>query len=140
MNKVKYSRFVALDPEGWMKMQQCMFDLSEDDSLRFADPRARYNLIVTVRHTTAFPYNNLWLNFDELTPADTLRSSAVELSLTTPSGAWKGHAVQGIYEFTDTVRRAVPLYPGYILYIRHDMPAETLPGILDLGLTVEQAD
>ncbi len=138
-DRVRYSRFVNLNPSGWEATEQCVFDLA-DDSAAFSDPAARYDMIVTVRHTTAFPYNNLWLKFEELTRADTIVTTRQELSLTSPSGSWRGKGVQGIYEFSDTIRHGIMLFPGYTLSITHDMPARTVPGLLDIGLTIERCN
>lgn len=132
-----YSRFVGIDPDGWENSEYCVYRMTEGDSLALAKPGARFDLIVTVRHTTAYPYNNLWIVLEKSSPTDSLSTSGkVNLRLADTSGSWLGHGMQGLYEFSDTVMRGVAMSPMDILSVRHDMPESSLPGILDMGITV----
>jgi hypothetical protein len=56
---VSYSQFVDIDPDGWFSGQYFVFDTDVPDSTIFLNTSARYDVIITVRHNTAYPYNNL---------------------------------------------------------------------------------
>lgn len=135
----KYSRFVSIDPDGWTNSEYCVFRLSEADSAAFVSPSRRYDVILSVRHTTDYPYNNLWIVLEKPVTPDSILSSKVNLRLADPSGSWRGHGMQGLYEFSDTVIRGMALSSHDVISVRHDMPETSLPGLIDLGLTIVEA-
>ncbi len=132
----EYSRFVSIDPEGWKNNEYCVFRLAEVDSSRFSSASRLYDVIISVRHTTDYPYNNLWIVLEKSVTPDSVFTSKVNLRLADPSGSWHGHGMQGLYEFSDTVIRGIPLSSNDVISVRHDMPVTSLPGLLDLGVTV----
>lgn len=109
--------------------------MADADSSALADAGRRFDIILTVRHNTDYPYNNLWILVEKAVSPDSVVSSKVNLTLANTSGSWRGHGMQGLYEFSDTVMRGVPLSSADVLSVRHDMPVTTLPGILDIGVT-----
>lgn len=135
-SRVAYSRFVSLNPAGWENSEYCVYRMADASDRTFADTTARYDIIVTVRHNTRYPFNNLWLVLESATPADSVKSSKVNLRLAGGSGTWRGHSMQGIYEFSDTVARNVSLTRDNVLSLRHDMPEPEIAGLLDMGLTI----
>lgn len=137
-SKVAYSRFVSLNPAGWENSEYCVYRMADASNRTFTDTAARYDIIVTVRHNTRYRFNNLWLVLESSTPADSVKSSKINLRLAGESGTWRGHSMQGIYEFSDTVARNVKLTHDNVLSLRHDMPEPEIAGLLDMGLTVVQ--
>lgn len=135
-----YSRFVTVDPKGWDNSEYCVFRMSDADSSVLADVAARYDIILTVRHNTDYPYNNLWILFEKAVSPDSVVSAKVNLTLANTSGSWRGHGMQGLYEFSDTVMHAVPLSSADVLSVRHDMPVASVPGILDIGVAAVPVD
>lgn len=131
-----YTHFVNIDPDGWHSGEYCVYDMADADSLTLADTKRNYDILLTVRHTTDYPYNDLWLEIERPTKADSISSHKIEIELSDPNGSWKGKGMQGIYEFSDTLVKGVKLSPEDVLTLKHDMPVASLPGILDLGLII----
>lgn len=131
-----YSQFVNVNPDGWEAGEYLIYNLSDGDSTFLRSNSNRYDVIMTVRHTTDYPYNNLWLVIDRTSGPELISSSKTELRLAEHGGSWRGKGIQGIYEFSDTVFRGIPLSSDEVISVRHDMPVSSLPGVLDLGMTV----
>lgn len=131
-----YSRFTDVNPRKWNNTEYCVFPLSDAPAHTFADSLTRYDVILTVRHNTDFPYNNLWIALDRTYGLDSVVTEKVNLRLADASGSWSGHAMQGLYEFSDTVMRRTRFSADDVIALRHDMPQTSVPGIVDIGVTL----
>ena len=131
-----YSHFVNVDKDGWENGEYCIFNIVDGAHDVSEFKNKRYDILLTLRHTTDYPYNNLWVVFEEAVTPDSVIISKYNLKLASSSGSWLGHGSHGIYEFTDTLSRNISLSPSAVFSLRHDMPVSSLPGILDVGLTV----
>lgn len=134
---VVYSNFVDVNPKGWGNGEYCVYRLSEVDKANFAIKSAKYDLIITIRHNTRYPFNNLWIVLESpIVVGDSVKSDKINLQLASKSGNWRGHGMQGLYEFSDTIKRNMTLKSDDIISLRHDMPETDIPGIIDVGLTI----
>jgi len=126
-NDIVYSRFNAIPSKEWhMDSAQC-FDY------RIVDQTLDYRLIVTVRHTERYPYQNMWLFL-----GDSLHTDTIEFYLADDRGQWLGDKHSGLiempvlyeehYHFPDT--------GIYSLSVRHGMRDSILNGIIDIGLEI----
>ncbi|MFT3950159.1 MAG: gliding motility lipoprotein GldH [Agriterribacter sp.] len=109
------------------------FDISDTTSL--------YNIYVTLRHTHAYSYNNIWLNIQFQLPDDTARQQRVEIPLASNEG-WVGTGMDDIYE----VRRLITPQPfrfkksGKTTFTIEQIMRETpLRHIMNAGIRVEKA-
>lgn len=99
------------------------------------DTAATYDVLLHVRHTDAYPYQNMWLFVGEQ-QAQMQRFDTIEFYLADDRGRWlgNGHSTrempilykQGIH-FTDTV---------YQLTIQQGMREEALKGVSDVGVEI----
>jgi gliding motility-associated lipoprotein GldH len=105
------------------------FDFSIED----AD--ADYQMILYLRHTDRFPYQNMWIYATEKETQDT-----IEFYLADDRGQWLGDKKHGFIEmpvlleenrhFADTGR--------YSLEIQHGMRDTLLRGVTDVGLEIRR--
>lgn len=126
--------FRPVPQEGWRR----------GDTLRFgaavADPGALFRVVVGVRNGADYPYRNLVLHVDCLSP-DSLWVAAdtVEVMLADERGSWMGHGWGGLYQSSfpaETVRLGEA--GRYVFCVSHAFPDSLLRGISDIGLKLER--
>ncbi|MCC6289135.1 MAG: gliding motility lipoprotein GldH [Chitinophagaceae bacterium] len=86
-----FERNITIPNQAWERSfkPSVSFDISDTTSL--------YNIYVTLRHTHAYSYNNIWLNVQFQLPGDTARQQRVEIPLASNEG-WLGTGMDDIYE------------------------------------------
>ncbi|WP_109695704.1 gliding motility lipoprotein GldH [Chitinophaga deserti] len=100
-----------------------------------------YNLYVNVRHTDAYPYNNLWLIVSTQLPGDSLpQSRRVELPLADSYGKWLGNGLDDIFEHRIPIQQnaILPRTGTYRFTFEQNMRQDPLPNIMSVGLRVEK--
>ena len=108
------------------------------------DTAARYQLFLTIRHSDAYPFSNIWVNIDTRAPGDTaFGKMRFEVPLAAPSGQWLGRGFGELWEqrvpVTSLMRPAAfPKKGDYIIRLTHDMRRNPLPEIYNIGLRLEQ--
>jgi len=127
---IVYSEFVSIPSEEWSYDRIPQFDYS------IADQNAAYRILIHVRHTERYPYQNMWLFVsDNIGHRDT-----IEFYLADDRGQWLGDKHHGFiempvlfeenYHFPDT--------GSYHLEIAHGMRDSVLRGVTDIGLEIRQ--
>lgn len=119
-------RFRAVDAEGW----------NYGDTLLFATPDSLQawhgDIVVAVRHTSTYPYRNLWLEIS--VPGDSLsRPDTVSVSLASADGKWLGRGLGLSYQSADTVLRGKTITAPTVA-VRHIMRTDKLRDIEQIGL------
>jgi gliding motility-associated lipoprotein GldH len=110
-------------------------------SFTITDTTAVYNLFITLRHTHAYAYQNLWLFVSTLQPGDTtFRKERIELTLQQPDGTWIGSGLNDIWElryplFTDVRFRK---QGNYIVKLKQTMRDNPLLHIMNAGIRIEK--
>jgi len=129
--------FADLPAGGWERDSAVQFDASVTDT---AQP---YVLLVSVRHTQAYPYRNLYLG-RQIIGADGIEyQDTVEIQLADDRGTWLGEGVGGIKTLTVPFRgQAVSFQKAgpYRFRFQHVMRENPLPGVRSVGFTIEPAD
>jgi len=126
-NDIVYSRFSTISSEKWQMDSVVRFDYTIEDA------QAAYQMIIHVRHTERYPYQNMWLFVNDGHRADTL-----EFYLADDRGQWLGDKHHGFiempvlfeenYHFPDT--------GTYYLEIAHGMRDSLLRGVTDVGVEI----
>lgn len=124
---IVYSRFMPIPSEKWHVDSVAQFDYT------IVDTTADYQLLVYVRHTERYPYQNMWLFVN-----DNHRTDTIEFYLADDRGQWLGDKHHGFIEmpvlfeetkhFTDT--------GTYHLSVCHGMRDSVLRGVTDVGLEI----
>ncbi len=132
-----YSQFVDIPSDGWAENEYCEFVTAEADSTLFADAAGRYDVILAVRHSDAYPFTDLYLSLSS--SPDCKLPQELHLNLASGAGKWLGPGSHGIYTFTDTIATGVTLSPALRLKVSQAMNRPILPGILNIGLIINSS-
>ncbi len=108
-------------------------------SFDILDTTKSYDLIVTLRVTTSYNYNNLWMFINTKTPSGKTQRSPFEIPVSNPDGSWvgtkSGTVVENQLVFQD---KKFPEKGKYTIGIEQGIVEETIDEILDIGLTVRE--
>ena len=128
---VVYSEFIAIPSGEWDEKALPEFDFN------ITDNRAGYDILLYVRHTERYPYQNMWL-FVRGNPQQ--YRDTIEFYLADDRGQWLGDKHHGFiempvlletnYHFPDTGR--------FYFAIQHGMRDSVLRGITDIGLEIQK--
>lgn len=127
---VVYTKFVSLPTNGWHSDSTLCFNAKITDSI------SDYNLVVTMRHTDKYDYQNIWLFVDLMQDTLLLRRDTVNAILADKQGNWYGAGVF-VKELELVYLESVYLPSGNCqLCLQHAMRTEMLNGISDIGLKI----
>lgn len=130
-----YEKNTSIQDQKWNYSQKPEFQFI------ISDTSVNYQLFVVLRHTDAYPFNNIWLNVGMQAPGDTMRYQRMELTLGNDAQGWEGTGMNDIWE----VRK--PITPGsvklaktgmYHFSLAQIMRQNPLPAILSAGIRVER--
>ena len=128
-----------------VSIPQQQWDRSFQPAIVFtiSDTAALYNIYVTLRHTHAYNYNNIWLNVNYQLPGDTLKQQRVDIPLADNNKGWFGTGMDDIYE----VRRLITPQPyrfknsGECTFTLEQIMRENpLKHIMNAGIRVEKVN
>ena len=124
---IVYSRFSSIPSEKWAIDSVAQFEYAITDTV------PDYHMLVYVRHTERYPYQNMWLFV-----GDSLHRDTIEFYLADDRGQWLGNKHHGFiempvlleenYHFADTGK--------YFLTVQHGMRDSILRGVTDIGLEI----
>ncbi len=126
--------------EGWNKDWKPEYMFTVNDTLR------SFNTFLDIRHTTFYPYSNLFLFVTLVGPDGQTSVDTVECPLAAPDGTWYGKGLGFIHEdrFESHIlykhNNRFPQLGEYTLRLEQAMRRETLDGILNVGVSVEFVD
>lgn len=122
-----YSQFRSIPSEKWHMDSAVSFDYPVSDTA------VDYRLIVNIRHTECYPYQNMWLFIE-----DSLRNDTIEFYLANDRGQWLGDKHHGFIDMPVLLddHRVYPDSGTYHLTIRHGMRDSVLRGVADIGIEV----
>ena len=126
-NDIVYSSFVSIPSGEWRVDSVPQFGFT------ITDKEAAYDILLYVRHTERYPYQNMWLFVNNDRHRDT-----IEFYLADDRGQWLGNKHHGFiempvlyesnYHFPDT--------GSYTIGVQHGMRDSLLRGVTDVGIEV----
>lgn len=129
---ITYSHFVSIPSEEWSADELPHFDFT------ITDKDAGYRMLIYVRHTERYPYQNMWLFVQD----SQQHRDTIEFYLADDRGQWLGNRHHGFiempvlfeenYHFPDTGR--------YYIAVQHGMRDSLLRGVTDLGLEILKSE
>ena len=108
-------------------------------SVEIKDTSLLYTIYVNIRHADMYPFQNIWLLVGTQFPNGTKASRRIEIMLANDEGKWYGEGMGDIWDFRSLIQEnAFFEQPGvYTLTIEQNMRQDPLPGIMSVGLRVE---
>lgn len=106
------------------------------------DTAALYNVMVVLRHTDAYRYNNIWLSVTGMLQKDTLvKLPHIEVPLGSDEKGWEGTGMNDIWEVRQPLTRGPVQFKKAGLYhftIAQVMREDPLPHVMSVGLRIER--
>lgn len=132
--------FTDIDPDGWPYGESLSFSPGPDTAYTRPEviPDSTYTsseLVISIRHTDAYPYANLWLELSYPSD-DTVIADTLSLNLADRYGKWHGNGLGPSYQFSDTVITSRRINDNPTLRLRHIMRVDTLREIEQVGLRI----
>jgi len=129
-NDIVYSQFCSIPSGNWQADEVAQFDYSIPDS------DAGYRMLIYVRHTERYPYQNMWLFVRDKAHCDT-----IEFYLADDRGQWLGDRHHGFIEMPVLLEENYhfPDTGSYSLSIQHGMRDSVLRGVMDIGLEIRKS-
>ena len=126
---IEYTRFATFPSEKWNVDSIAQFDFT------ISDTTIDYQLLIYVRHTENYPYQNMWIFVD-----DGLSQDTIEFYLADDRGQWLGNKRHGFVEMPVLFEDAkhFPDTGAYSMRIAHGMRDSLLRGVTDVGLEIRR--
>lgn len=133
-NNDTFFQYIAIAPQGWNKDTLCVFDIP------ITDISSSYNVYVNVRNRGEYPYQNLWLFMQKMSPDSVVVNDSIELYLADQRGKWLGSGIGSVLEIPVLYQQNVKFQRKgkYQYKIGHGMRDSILVGINDIGMRVER--
>jgi len=133
-NNDTFFQYNAIAPQGWNKDSLCVFDIP------ITDINSSYNVYVNVRNRGEYPYQNLWLFMQKMSPDSVVVNDSIELYLADQRGKWLGSGIGSVMEMPVLYQQNVKFQNKgkYQYKIGHGMRDSVLIGINDIGMRVEK--
>lgn len=110
------------------------------------DTAAERNIFLDIRHTGDYPFSNLYLFSTLEGPGGHLYTDTVECRLADATGRWYGKGTGFIFSdrfqahILYKLKNRFPRQGRYMFTLEQAMRSAALPGVLDVGISVEEAD
>jgi gliding motility-associated lipoprotein GldH len=103
------------------------------------DTLSANNIFFTLRTGSTYPFRNIYFFVSTTSPAGKTITDTLQYMLADEKGKWYGKGSGDIHEMKLLFKTNVyfPAKGTYSFKVRHGMRSETLPGIYDLGLRIE---
>ena len=129
-----FEEHIPLNKGVWNVKNQLKFDVAISDLL------SRYNIYLNVRNGPEYPYSNLFLFMNTLSPSGTVSRDTIELTLADYDGRWLGSGM-GSVKFSRFLFRKDMQFKqkgAYRFTIEQAMRVRELKGIHDIGFRIEK--
>ena len=124
---------------------------SAEDDLKFqmeiTDTINEMNLILNIRHTAHYPFSNLWVFVNTITPEGTKMTDTLECKLAAKDGRWFGNGLGDIWDIQIPIKTYVFSNQGaYTFEIEQAMRyaekarIEQLPEVMNVGFRIEKKE
>ncbi len=139
-DQVVYQADVPIPDGVWEREFKPEFEFEITDTL------SHHDLFIDVRHTGDYPFSSLYLFIDLAGPDNRHMRDTVECLLADPTGQWYGKGTGFVFAHREydthvlyKLRNRFPVSGRYTIQLEQAMRTELLPGILDIGISVERS-
>jgi len=130
-----YQNVKDIPGEGWHKNNILTYRFNISDTLQ------PYHVLLNIRNTTQYPYQNLYLFIETASPQGYTVRDTFECTLADDRGRWYGKGWGDVYENEIPYKQYIrfPDSGTYTLDIQQAMRTSSLKHITDIGVIVEKA-
>jgi len=129
-----YEKAYSFKNQEWKQNEKMKFVVEIKDTSKF------YDLTLSVRTTTDFPYSNLWMFMKSTAPNGAVGREPIRMDITNPDGSWigtkSGSTIETPLYFK---RRKFPLKGKYTFVLEQGITDSKVTEILDLILRLDYA-
>lgn len=129
-SKAQYSESKSIPNQEWKQNFKTVFKIPINDTTQL------YDIVLTLRTTSDFPYRNLWMYLTIDGPAGKSRKLPLNIITADPSGRWTGDKSGSVVTF-DTLlvnHNRFPKKGQYTFSFEQATTQKNLPEVLDLTL------
>jgi gliding motility-associated lipoprotein GldH len=122
--------------------QQWQSSFRPEFSFTISDTSSSYDIMLVIRHTDAYNYNNIWLKATVQQPGETAsRNQRYNLVLATNEKGWLGSAMDDIYEQRVLIQSQTRFKKtgNYLFTLEQIMREDPLQHVLNVGIRVEKS-
>lgn len=123
---------VKMEGETWSMFDPCKFTCMVDDTIRV------FNIDLSVRTSTKYPYRNLYLFVVTSFPSGSTVTDTIQVMLANEKGDWLGRGAGDLRELTIPYKSNVyfPEKGEYHFKVIQGMRDTVLKGVYDLGMRI----
>jgi gliding motility-associated lipoprotein GldH len=128
-----YEQTIPLPKHEWNSRTRLNFTPVIKDSSSY------YNIYLVLRHSEAYHFNNIWVDFGAAFPNDTARAQRLNIQLATSNG-WLGSSMDDIIEQRLLINKQPLLLRAgtYKFSLSQVMREDPLQNILNAGIRIEK--
>lgn len=128
-----FEKVVSFDNNKWEVNQKPTFEVEIDDTSVF------YDFVLTMRTTTEYKYNNLWIFWNTKTPNGENVREPFEVKIAAQDGSWIGKNSGTIVENQIHFRqRKISPKGKYTFVLEQGITESVIDNVLDVNLKVEK--
>jgi gliding motility-associated lipoprotein GldH len=129
--KPYYDKTYAFKSKTWDQRNMAIFNVP------IKDANQEYDFILTIRTTTDYKFNNLWVFLNTTTPKGVQAREPFQIRIANDDGTWIGSKTGTIVENQLLFkRRKFPDKGTFKFVVEHGITDEKVNEILDIGLRV----
>jgi gliding motility-associated lipoprotein GldH len=128
-----YERYQSIPQDTWDMNDSMHFEVNMEDTV------GHYQVLLLIKHTHDYPYQNLWLFTQSMAPDSTLATDTLECFLADNSGKWLSQSFISEREMPLIYMQRIrfPKSGTYTFDITHGMRDSLLRGVSRIGLSIE---
>ena len=130
-----YKKCITLPNNVWSVNNPLVFDVPVNDTVN------NYDIFITLRNSSSYDFNNLYLFIDINSPMKITERDTMECVLANADGKWLGNGLGDIWDNKFLFKKNVKFQkPGmYEFVFNQAMRVDSLPMIMDAGISIEKS-
>ncbi len=132
-NNSAFEQYQPTSPTAWDMNQPAHFEVNMSDTV------GRYNVILHIRNTDSYPYQNIWVFTHSTAPDSTIAIDTLSCYLADNHGRWINKSFLSEHNMSLLYMSNIrfPKIGTYTFDIAHGMRDSLLQGISRIGITIE---
>lgn len=129
-----YEKVYSFNEREWSLDQKPEF------KVEIQDTTAVYDISLTLRTTTDYKFNNLWIFLKTTIPDGQSERKPFQIRIANEDGSWVGTKTGSVVETSlDFPARKLPMKGGYTFTVEQAVTQSVIDEVLDIGLRVKES-